>query len=344
MSKVLVAMSGGIDSSVAAGLLQNKGYEVIGATMVVHESFSEVKNAREIANRLNIELEIFDFQKTFAHKVIDNFVKEYSVARTPNPCIICNKEIKFGLLLDKALQMGCDYIATGHYAKIEHDIEKSGHYLLKRARDKKKDQSYMLYLLTQKQLEHSLMPLGDYTKKEVRKLAEELGVLIEERRESQEICFIPDDDYINYLDVNHPQISKPGPILNKYGEKLGEHKGLHRYTIGQRRGLGISLPYPVYVIELDKARNAVIVGKNKEVFTKECYVNKINWIAIDNLKSSRKVDVKIRYNSPAREAIVYPHKEDTVRIVFDEEQRAITPGQSAVFYEGETVLGGGIIR
>ncbi len=342
MAKVLMAMSGGIDSSVAAALIKEKGHEVVGATMVVHDLSSETENAKEIASRLNIPLEIFNFKKIFKQKVIKNFVAEYSAARTPNPCIICNKEIKFGTLLAVAQKAGCDYIATGHYAKIEHNIDGCGRYLLKKAKDEKKDQTYMLYLLSQYQLEHTLMPLGNYTKAKVRKFAKEKGLVIEDREESQEICFVPDDDYVNYLNMNYPDISRPGPILNTRGEKLGEHEGLHRYTIGQRRGLGISLPYPVYVIELDKKRNAVIVGKNKEVFSEGCYVNNLNWIAIDNLESPMEVSVKIRYNSPASTAIIYPD-DNIVKVVFKKLQRAVTPGQSAVFYKGETVLGGGII-
>ncbi len=343
MSKVLVAMSGGIDSSVAAALLKEEGHKIIGATMVVHDAFSEIDNAKIIAERLNIPLKIFDLRDVFTRKVIKSFIGEYSQARTPNPCVICNREIKFGVLLNKALALDCDNIATGHYARIEKNSSGSERYLLKKGKDGKKDQSYMLYRLLQYQLKHILFPLGEYTKERVKKIAEERKLIIDKREESQEICFIPDNDYVAYLNEKNPGISRPGPIIDKEGKLLGQHKGLHRYTIGQRRGLGISLPYPVYVIKLDKDRNAVVVGKDEEVFKDKCIVQDVNWIAIDKLLSACEVMVKIRYNTPARRARIFPVDNSQVKIVFAEKQRAVTPGQSAVFYKGDTVIGGGII-
>lgn len=359
MERVLVAMSGGVDSSVTAALLKEKGYEVIGGTMEIFPdyeqppveeggccSLSAIEDAKRVARKLDIRHYTFNLKDIFERKVISNFVNEYRNARTPNPCVVCNKEIKFKSLLRKALELDCNYIATGHYARIIHKDEGQGkgRYLLKKAEDKMKDQTYMLYGFTQFQLKHTLLPLGDFNKTRVREIANELGFKIHNKPDSQEICFVPDNDYSRFLDENYSEIAEPGPILDKEGNKLGEHDGLHHYTIGQRRGLGISLSYPVYVLELDKDRNAVIVGKDEEVYEKGLFAEQINWIAIDSLTESGEVLAKIRYNSPEVEATIYPEDKDRVKVVFREKQRAITPGQSVVFYDhGDIVIGGGII-
>jgi len=356
MPKVLVAMSGGVDSSVTAALLKEKGYEIIGGTMKIFPdyeqrsldegsccSLSDIQDAKSIANKLDIPHYTFNLKDVFQKKVIDNFVSEYSKARTPNPCVVCNKEIKFKALLQKALEIGADYIATGHYAKIMHNKNKRN--LLFKAKDKKKDQSYMLYGFTQFQLKHTLMPLGKYNKDKVRNIANELGFEVHDKEDSQEICFVPDNNYVRFLEDNYSNIGESGPIFNTNGKKLGEHEGLYNYTIGQRRGLGISLNHPVYVVGFDKKNNALIVGENEEVYSKGLWAENLNWISIKNLKEDMKIDAQIRYNSPAVEATVYPsQKKEMIKVVFKEEQRAVTPGQSVVFYKDKLVIGGGIIN
>lgn len=354
MKRVLVAMSGGVDSSVTAAILKEKGYEVIGGTMEVFPdyeqpsmeeggccSLSDIEDAKRVASRLGIPHYTFNLKEPFQKEVIDDFINEYANARTPNPCVICNREIKFKALLKKALQLGADYIATGHYARIIHNP--GGRHLLKKSVDKEKDQTYMLYVLNQFQLEHTLMPLGDYNKSQVRKIAKQLGFVTHNKPESQDICFVPDDDYIRFLDENKPELFEPGPILDTKENKLGEHNGLHRYTIGQRKGLGIAAGYPLYVVALDRERNAVIVGKDEEVFSKSLYAEKLNWISILELVEPIDVYARIRYNSREVPARVYPLDNGMVKVVFSEEQRAVTPGQSVVFYDGDTVIGGGLI-
>ena len=356
MKKILVAMSGGVDSSVTAALLKDKGYQIIGGTMKIFPdyeqrsldegsccSLSDIQDAKSVANKLDIPHYTFNLKNIFQKKVIDNFVSEYSRARTPNPCIVCNKEIKFKALLKKALEIGADYIATGHYAKIVHNNNKRN--LLFKANDKNKDQSYMLYGFTQFQLEHTLMPLGEYNKDKVRNIASELGFEIHDKEDSQEICFVPDNNYVRFLEDNYSNIGESGPIFDKNGNKLGEHEGLYNYTIGQRRGLGISLNYPVYVIGFDKKNNALIVGKNEEVFSKGFWAENLNWISIENLKEDMEIEAQIRYNSPAVKATIYPSQKDKmIKVIFQEKQRAITPGQSVVFYKDDLVVGGGVIN
>lgn len=354
MKKVMIAMSGGVDSSVAAALLKEKGYEVIGGTMHIFPdyeeltdredhccSYSALRDAKRVAQKLDIPHFVFNLKDEFQEKVIDYFVDEYSRARTPNPCVMCNKKIKFDALLRKAREIGCEYIATGHYSKIEKN---NGRYLLKKGRDQSKDQSYMLYVLNQEQLSRTLFPLGDFTKEEIRQKAKELGFEIHNKAESQEICFVPDDDYVRFLDKNYPEISQPGPILDSEGNKVGTHAGISNYTIGQRRGLGVALGYPAYVVELDPENNAVILGKDQAVFSKALIAEDINIIPFSSLDGKMEVAAQIRYNSYPVPAVIENIGEDKIKVEFKEPQRAVTPGQSVVFYLDDLVLGGGIIK
>jgi tRNA-specific 2-thiouridylase len=354
MKKVMIAMSGGVDSSVAAAILKEQGYEVIGGTMHIFPdyeeatdredhccSYSAVRDAKRVANKLGIPHFVFNLQDEFQEEVIDYFVDEYSFGRTPNPCVMCNKKIKFAALLQKAKELGCDYIASGHYAKIE---KVEGRYLLKKGIDENKDQTYMLYVLNQEQLSRTLFPLSKFNKTEIRKKAKELGFSIHNKAESQEICFVPDDDYGRFLDKNYPEISKEGPILDDEGNEVGRHNGISNYTIGQRRGLGIALGYPIYVTEIDAERNAVIVGKNDKVFSKGLIAEDINIIPFDNIDGRIEVSAQIRYNSEAVKAFIEQINDNTIKVEFENDQRAVTPGQSVVFYLDDIVLGGGIIK
>jgi len=356
--KVVVAMSGGVDSSVAAAILKEEGHQVIGVTMQIWPSdkqacevdrfdgccgLSAVEDAKRAAYKLGIPHYVMNFRDVFAQKVIAHFCQEYSLGRTPNPCIRCNQYIKFDALLDRARGLGADFVATGHHARIKKD-EASGRYLLKKGNDRRKDQSYVLYPLTQEQLEHSLLPIGNFTKERVREIARELGLPAAAKPESQEICFIPDDDYPRFLEEYVPQAIKPGPILDKEGNILGEHRGILFYTVGQRKGLGIAAKEPFYVTAIDRERNTLIVGNKEDVYGNKLIASKLNWIAIESLKQPITVKAKIRYRHQEAEAEVAPLDEDQVYVEFKAPQMAITPGQAIVFYDGDSVVGGGTIE
>jgi tRNA-specific 2-thiouridylase len=355
--KVVVAMSGGVDSSVAAALLREEGYQVIGITMQVWPSdkrpdevkfggccgIGAVEDAKKVAYRLGIPHYVVNFRDIFARRVIADFCQEYSLGRTPNPCIRCNQYLKFDALLAKARELGADFVATGHYARIELD-EFTGTYLLKKGVDRQKDQSYFLYPITQEQLSRTLLPIGNYTKEKVRELASKLALPVADKPESQEICFIPDDDYASFLRKFIPQAAEPGPILDNQGNTLGRHRGILSYTVGQRKGLDIYAAEPLYVIAIEPERNAIIVGTREQVLGRELVASGLNWIAINRLAEPIDVKARIRYRHTEAEATVTPLDEGNVYVKFGEPQMAITPGQAVVFYDGDTVTGGGTIE
>ncbi len=351
-------MSGGVDSSVTAALLKQDGYQVIGATMQIwpsndlaeeaHKfggccSLDAVSEAKSVAHIIGIPHYVMNFRNEFAQKVITNFCREYSLGRTPNPCIRCNEHIKFDALLNRAKELGADFIATGHYTRIEHD-EANDRYLLKKGVDRGKDQSYVLYIMSQNQLKHTLMPLGVFTKEKVRQIARELGLSVADKAESQEICFIPDGNYSRFLKEYMPEVAKPGPILDREGNTLGEHRGILFYTIGQRKGLGISAEEPLYVVAIDRGRNAIIVGSKEDVYRDELIAADINWIAKQSPKQPLELKAKIRYRHREADAVITPISKREAHVKFNKPQMAITPGQAIVFYHKDTVVGGGTIE
>lgn len=355
--KVVVAMSGGVDSSVAAAILKDSGYEVTGITMNLFSLPGKicrseelrsccgrraVEDAHRVAIHLGIPHYVVDLRKEFEAAVIADFAREYRRGRTPNPCIRCNERIKFRLFLQRARRLGADYIATGHHVRVVKDSAGS-RYLLKKGKDRAKDQSYFLYRLTQAQLARVLMPIGDLTKAEVRDAARRLGLPVAEKAESQETCFAPLGDYPEFLAGRAPGAFRTGPILDLKGRVLGQHKGIGNYTIGQRRGLGISGPRPLYVAAIDARRNAVIVGDEKDLFRKRLQASAVHLIAGGKIEDPVIVKAKIRYKHQEARALVVPGSAGRLLVEFDRPQRAVTPGQSVVFYKRDVVLGGGII-
>ncbi len=354
--RVLVAMSGGVDSSVAAALLKEQGFEVIGITMDIYPLPKQdcdsprsccgrgaIADANRVAAQLKIPHYVINLRKSFQRWVVDNFCEEYAKGRTPNPCIRCNQYIKFDVLWKRAKKMGADYIATGHHANIFFD-KSSARFHLKKGRDLQKDQSYFLYTMTQDQLAHTLMPIGHFTKQEVRRKAKELGLVVFQRPESQEICFIPDDDYTRFLEQKTPEVFQPGPIVDTEDRVLGHHRGILHFTIGQRRGLGIAAPHPLYVLEIHPESHKIVVGENKHLYKRSVVVSLLNLIPRSGLSDPTSVTAKIRYKHKQARALLSPLDENKARLKFDSPQRAVTPGQSAVFYYDDLVLGGGIIE
>jgi len=349
-------MSGGVDSSTAAWFLKEKGYEVIGATMCIGMmdktqggparccGLADIEDARRVALQLEIPFYVFHLREEFEKEVIQYFCKEYVEGKTPNPCILCNEKVKFGTFLNKALELEAQFIATGHYARLDFD-ERIGRFLLKKGLDRRKDQSYVLFSLTQDQFRHTLFPLGELRKEEVRKKALQLGLRVHDKPESQEVCFIQETSYHSFLSERLKESIEPGLILDKDGNVLGRHKGIPFYTIGQRRGLRLAKGKPLYVIGIDREKNAIIVGKEEEVYSDTFIVNSANWIIPQKMMvSSHHTQVKIRYNHPGSEASISPRGKEEWEVKFSAPQKAITPGQAAVFYNGETVIGGGWIK
>jgi tRNA-specific 2-thiouridylase len=352
---VVVGMSGGVDSSVAAYLLKNQGYDVIGVTMQIWQEedsctienaggccgLSAVDDARRVAHQLDIPYYVMNFRKEFQTNVIDYFVREYRRGRTPNPCIACNRYVKWESLLDKSLAIGADYIATGHYARIKK--MPNGRYSICRSGSLRKDQTYALYNLTQRQLEHTLFPVGEYEKEKIRDIAETAGLQVAHKPDSQEICFVPGGDYALFIEQETGEKEKPGNFVDIEGKVIGTHKGIGHYTIGQRKGLGIAFGEPVFVVEIRTDTNEVVLGKNTDVFSDRLRATGINYMAVDHFEKGQQVLAKIRYNHEGARAVIRDVGEDFFELEFPEPVRAVTPGQAVVLYDEESVLGGGTI-
>ena len=365
--KVLLGMSGGVDSSVSALLLKKQGYDVIGITLEMFDNNSNVSlDAKKVCDELNIPHYIFSCKNEFKEHVIDDFITCYSNCKTPNPCIECNRYIKFGYMYEKAKKLGCNYIATGHYAKNEYNKEYD-RWVIKKSNAGNKDQTYVLWNIPKEIIEHTIFPLSDFENKEqIRQIAREAGLEVANKPDSEDICFVPDGNYKAFLEKNSSIKPKAGNIVNSKGEALGKHTGLYNYTIGQRKGLGIAYKVPLFVLGFNKAKNEVIVGEEKELYKKEIYVNNVNLLLVDKIDKPIKVDVKTRYSTKSAKATIIAEDEESklddvqsnkkvdgkcskndrsgkIKVIFEEPQRAITPGQSAVFYIDDIVLGGGKI-
>lgn len=360
--KAIVAMSGGVDSSVAAYLLQKEGHEVIGLSFELWDSrdlkdsnvccsAETIRLAKSVAHKLGIEHHTVDVRDAFYTHVIEDFCASYLKGETPNPCILCNKYIKFDFLLMKAEELGADRVVTGHYARIERpsDVEQQTtcderRFLLKKGLDPKKDQSYVLYVMTQAELAKTLFPLGEMNKEETRRIAKELDLATATRAESQEICFVGDDNYVDFIEKFSPESLRPGPIVNTSGKVIGEHKGIAFYTIGQRKRLGISSLKPHYVADIDRGTNTITAGSREDAMKKTLLVKELNWISIESLSAPRPVHVKIRSTMKEAPAVITPLGNGRIRVEFEAPQWAPASGQSAVFYNGDIVIGGGIIE
>lgn len=340
--KVLVGMSGGVDSSAAALVLKNKGYDVCGITLTLTENDNsrDINDAKAVCEKLGINHIVLDLRKEFRENVISYFINEYKSGRTPNPCIACNKHIKFGAMLDYANKNGFDKIATGHYARVE---EENGRFLLKRGADLSKDQSYVLFSLTQNQLSRLLLPLGDISKPQVREMTEKAGLISADRPDSQDICFVPDGDYAAFIEKTDGFTSEKGDYVDINGNVLGQHEGVIHYTIGQRKGLGIALGKLQFVIDKNPETDRVVLGDEEHLFKRQVYVEDTNFLAFDSLNTAMPVTAKLRYRHKEQPAVIYPHK-DGIMIEFATPQRAPSPGQAAVFYYSDVVIGGGIIK
>ena len=356
--RVVVAMSGGVDSSVAAALLKEEGYEVIGVTMNLYDlpqeicgsenlrsccGWKAVEDAHKVSHLLGISHYVVDLKTNFEEKVIGDFCDQYAQGKTPNPCIRCNEFIKFETLMERARKLKADHLATGHHARIEQD-SRSGRYLLKKGKDKQKDQSYFLYPISQEQMSRTLMPIGFFAKDEVRKIAEGWKLPVAQRTESQEICFVPENDYARFLRERIPEAFRPGPITDSTDKVLGQHKGIAHYTIGQRRGMGIAAPHPLYVLEILPKKNTIIVGTEDELYRKRLVASHVHMNSGESLKEPISVKARIRYKHRESEAMLSALNSGEVLVEFTKAQRAITPGQSVVFYDEDVVVGGAIIE
>ncbi|MDE6775598.1 MAG: tRNA 2-thiouridine(34) synthase MnmA [Ruminococcus sp.] len=357
MKRVMVGMSGGVDSSVSALLLREQGYEVMGVTLKLFSdediveaekegktccALSDVMDARSVAYRLGFEHLVFNFRDNFHEYVMKDFTESYLGGRTPNPCIECNRHVKFDKMLRRAMELEYDYIATGHYAVNEYD-EKTGRYLLKRPKDRSKDQTYVLYSLTQEQLSHILFPLGNLEKSQVREIAENAGLVNYDKPDSQDICFVPDGDYVSFIKKFTGTEVPEGDFIDTQGRVLGRHRGIINYTIGQRKGLGISLGRPAYVVNKDIITNTITLGEEKDLYTKSLIASDVNLISFAEISEPMRVTAKIRYSQHEQPAVVSYLGNNEYMIEFDEPQRAVTKGQAVVFYDGDIVVGGGTI-
>ncbi len=353
--KALIAMSGGVDSSVAAYIMKQRGFDCAGVTLRLFTktaeaeigdktccSLDDIEDARSVCRRLGIPHYVYNFEDSFAEKVIAKFINAYENGATPNPCVDCNRFIKFDRLMRRADELGFDYVVTGHYARISFDPE-TGRYLLKKALDPHKDQSYVLYPLTQRMLRKTAFPLGEMTKEQTREAAEKMDFINARKRDSQDICFVPDGNYAAFIESYTGKTYPNGDFTDENGKILGEHKGIIRYTVGQRKGLGLALPHPMYVKEKNLEENKVILCDNAALFSRELLANDINLISVERIEEPLRVCARVRYNQPEQPATVYQLDGDTIRVVFDEPQRAVAKGQAVVLYQGDVVVGGGTI-